>query len=79
MAIFRHCFFKPAAMTCFLTDNDLDGQKIFNIALQEGHSSVGCVFANDRLEARTILKNAAFIPVSSIIMYLTYLDKGLIS
>lgn len=44
-----------ASMTCFLVDDDVDDQEIFESALKEIDPSIKCIIANDGTEALTRL------------------------
>jgi DNA-binding NtrC family response regulator len=48
---------------CFLVDDDIDDQEIFNIAMKDVDSSICCVFVNDGVQAlQKINEDESFIP-----------------
>jgi PleD family two-component response regulator len=57
--IFIHSF---TAMVYFLIDDDMDDQEIFGMALQDADGSVNCRFANDGINALSVLADESFRP-----------------
>src|SRR3954447_10691318 len=49
--------------TCFLIDDDIDDQEIFELALKKVDDSIDCVFANDGAEAlQKFMNDESFMP-----------------